>query len=99
MKSLLYLCTMRDYTIDDIMKLKIEHPLGGYQSRLNLGEYEVSVVGGRERAYGDFVNTFELAIFDKDNNFVTKKLVASAEHDVVGWLDKEELMDIINQIP
>ncbi len=55
---------MRDYTIDDIMKLKIEHPLGGYQSRLNLGEYEVSVVGGRERAYGDFVNTFELAIFE-----------------------------------
>jgi hypothetical protein len=90
---------MRDYTIEDIMKLKIEHPLGGYQSSLNFGEYEVSIVGGRERAYGDFVNTFELAIFDKDNNFVTKKLVSSAEHDVVGWLDKEELMDIINQIP
>ncbi len=32
---------------------------------------------------------FELAIFDKDNNFVTKNLVASAEHDVVGWLDKD----------
>ena len=43
--------------------------------------------------------TAEVAVFDKDNNFVTKKLVASAEHDVVGWLDKEELMDIINQIP
>ena len=99
MKSLLYLCGMRDYTIEDIMKLKIKHSLGGYQSRLKVGEYEVSVIGGRERNYGDFVNTFELAIFDKDNNFVTKKLVASAEHDVVGWLDKEELMDIINQIP
>jgi hypothetical protein len=90
---------MRDYTIEDIMKSKIDHPLGGYQSIIKVGRYEVSVVGGRERAYGDFVNTFELAIFDKDNNFVTKKLVASAEHDVVGWLDKEELMDIINQIP
>ena len=99
MKSLLYLCGMRDYTIEDFMKLKIKHSLGGYQSRLKVGEYEVSVIGGRERTYGDFVNTFELAIFDKDNNFVTKKLVASAEHDVVGWLDKEELMDIINQIP
>jgi hypothetical protein len=79
---------MRDYTIEDIMKSKIDHPLGGYQSIIKVGRYEVSVVGGRERAYGDFVNTFELAIFDKDNNFVTKKLVASAEHDVVGWLER-----------
>jgi hypothetical protein len=90
---------MRDYTIEDIMKLKIKHSLGGYQSRLNVGEYEVSVIGGRERTYGDFVNTFELAIFDKDGKFVTKDLVKSADSDVVGWLDKEELMDIINQIP
>ena len=90
---------MRDYTIEDIMKLKIDHPLGGYQSKLNVGEYEVSVIGGRERTYGDFVNTFELAIFDKDGEFVTKNLVKSADSDIVGWLDKEELMDIINQIP
>jgi len=90
---------MRDYTIDDIMNLKIEHPLGGYQSVLEVGRYEVSVVGGRQTNHGDFINTFELAIFDKNKNFVTKKLVASAEHDVVGWLDKEELIDIINQIP
>jgi S-ribosylhomocysteine lyase LuxS involved in autoinducer biosynthesis len=90
---------MRDYTIDDIMNSKIEHPLGGYQSVLEVGRYEVSVVGGRQTNHGDFINTFELAIFDKNKNFVTKKLVASAEHDVVSWLDKEELMDIINQIP
>jgi len=90
---------MRDYTIDDIMNLKIEHPLGGYQSVLEVGRYEVSVVGGRQTNHGDFINTFELAIFDKNKNFVTKKLVASAEHDVVSWLDKEELIDIINQIP
>ena len=99
MKSLSYLCGMRDYTIDDIMNLKIEHPLGGYQSVLEVGRYEVSVVGGRQTNHGDFINTFELAIFDKNKNFVTKKLVASAEHDVVSWLDKEELIDIINQIP
>jgi S-ribosylhomocysteine lyase LuxS involved in autoinducer biosynthesis len=90
---------MKDYTIDDIINSKVNHPLGGYQSVLKVGEYEVSVVGGRQTNYGDFINTFELAIFDKNKNFVTKNLVASAEHDVVGWLDKEELIDIINQIP
>lgn len=90
---------MRDYTIKDVMDSRIDHPLGGYQSRFDVGKYEVSVVGGRYGLYGDFVNTFELAIFDKEGNFATKKLVASASDDVVGWLDKEELMDIINQIP
>lgn len=90
---------MKDYTIEDIINLKIEHPLGGYQSNFNVGEYEVSVVGGRQTTYGDFINTFELAIFDQNKNFVTKDLVSSATHDVVGWLDKEQLMDIINQIP
>ena len=90
---------MKDYTIDDIINSKVEHPLGGYQSRFKVGEYEVSIVGGRQTNHGDFINTFELAIFDKNKNFVTKNLVASAEHDVVSWLDKEELIDIINQIP
>ena len=99
MKSLFYLCGMKDYTIDDIINSKVEHPLGGYQSRFKVGEYEVSVVGGRQTNYGDFINTFELAIFDKYKNFVTKDFVASSNSDVVGWLDKEELMDIINQIP
>ena len=96
---MLYLCGMRDYTIDDIMNSKVKHPLGGYQSVLKVGEYEVSITGGRPRTYGDFINTFELAIFDKYKNFVTKDFVASSNSDVVGWLDKEELMDIINQIP
>ena len=50
---------MRDYTIDDIMNSKIEHPLGGYQSVLEVGRYEVSVVGGRKTNHGDFINTFE----------------------------------------
>ena len=90
---------MKDYTIDDIINSKVNHPLGGYQSTFKVGEYEVSVVGGRQSNYGDFIHTFELAIFDKNKNFVTKNLVASTEYDVVGWLDKEELMDIINQIP
>lgn len=99
MKSLSYLFSMRDYTINDIMGLKIKHPFGGYQSVIKVGEYEVSVVGGRQSTYGDFINTFELAIFDKHNNFVTKNFVPSSNSDVVGWLDKEELMDIINQIP
>ena len=90
---------MRDFTIKDVLDSKVEHPLGGYQSTIQVGEYSVSVVGGRVGLYGDFINTFELAIFNKERDFVTKDLVTSADDDVIGWLDKEELMDIINQIP
>ena len=90
---------MRDFTIEDVLDSKVEHPLGGYQSTIQVGEYSVSVVGGRVGLYGDFINTFELAIFNKKRDFVTKDLVSSADDDVIGWLDKEELMDIINQIP
>ena len=90
---------MRDFTIKDVLDSKVEHPLGGYQSTIQVGEYSVSVVGGRVGLYGDFINTFELAIFNKERDFVTKDLVSSADDDVIGWLDKEELMDIINQIP
>lgn len=90
---------MRDFTIEDVLDSKVEHPLGGYQSTIQVGEYTVSVVGGRVGLYGDFINTFELAIFNKERDFVTKDLVSSADDDVIGWLDKEELMDIINQIP
>lgn len=90
---------MRDFTIKDVLDSKVEHPLGGYQSTIQVGEYTVSVVGGRVGLYGDFINTFELAIFNKERDFVTKDLVSSADDDVIGWLDKEELMDIINQIP
>lgn len=90
---------MRDYTINDILDSKIEHPLGGYQSTIKVGEYTVSVVGGRTGLYGDFIDTFELAIFNKDGDFVTKDLVSSSDGDVVVWLDKEQLIDIINQVP
>lgn len=90
---------MRDFTIEDVLDSKVEHPLGGYKSTIQVGEYTVSIVGGRVGLYGDFINTFELAIFNKEIDFVTKDLVSSADDDVIGWLDKEELMDIINQIP
>ena len=82
---------MRDYTIEDIMKLKIKHSLGGYQSRLKVGEYEVSVIGGRERTYGDFVNTFELAIFDKDNNWY----ILNEEDNHMSLVKIEEYSDVI----
>ena len=90
---------MRDLTIQNIFEQRMVHPLGGYQSRFEVGEYEVSVVGGRHGLYGDFVETFELVIFDKDGEFVTEEFVKSGGGDVAGWLDKEQLMDIINSIP
>jgi len=50
---------MRDLTIQDVIDKRMVHPLGGYQSRFEVGEYEVSIVGGRHGLYGDFETTVD----------------------------------------
>ena len=88
-----------EYKIDDIFEMRKPHPLGGYQTVIDLGKYHVSVVGGRQGLYGDFETTFELAVIDqKSGDFVTQKLIPSADGEVMGWVDKEQLMDIVNSI-
>ena len=89
---------MRDFTIEDVLDSKVEHPLGGYQSTIQVGEYTVSVVGGRFGLYGDFINTFELAIFNKEKDFVTKDLVSSADDDVIGWMPTEDMLKLVNSV-
>lgn len=82
-------------TIDDVLKVKKSHPLRGYQSRFDFGRYLVSIVGGRTGLYGDFENTFEVAIIDnKDGSFVTKLFCGGG--DVAGYCSKEEVEGILN---
>jgi hypothetical protein len=88
-----------EYTIEDIFEMKQPHPLGGYQTSIDMGKYVISIVGGGRGLYGDFKTTFELAVIDqKSGDFVTQKLIPSADGEVMGWVDKEQLMDIINSI-
>lgn len=89
-----------EITFEDIINnAKPQSPLGGKQTLLRIGLYKVSIVGGRAGLYGDFETTFEVAVFDENNNFVTEKVIPSADGDVIGWVDKEHLIEIVNTIP
>jgi len=89
-----------EITFEDIINNAItQSPLGGKQTLLKLGLYTVSITGGHQGLCGDFETTFQISVFDKNNNFVTKKVIPSANGDVIEWVDKEHLVEIVNTIP
>ena len=81
-------------TIEDIKKWSKPHTLanvisikdrsGGKMSRFGNKKIEFSIVGGSTWLYGNFVDTFEVAIFDVETkNFVTKFFYPEASDDVI----------------
>lgn len=96
---------MTKYTWKDIFKNSKEHPVGGGGrcSNFLFSKYRVSVVGGRQGLYGNFFDTFELAIIDEDTReFVTGELlngvVERTGTDVYGYLELEEVVKILNYL-
>ena len=92
-------------TIDDIKKWAKPHPTtkftgkGGKQARFGNHKVEFSIVGGDTGLYGDFVDTFEVAIFDVETkNFITKFFYPDATDDVIGWMPSEEVEKLVNSV-
>ena len=85
-------------TIDDIKNYsKIHGPLGGKRTVIEYNDCIISIVGGRERLYGDFNDNFELAVRDKKTNeFITSKYYGS--DDVVPYMSAPILVDLLNDI-
>jgi hypothetical protein len=72
------------------------HPvgLGGVIAQMKLDNgYTISVVGGRQGLYGDGINTFEVAIFDRMNEMI----MLSENDQVLGWQTKQEVNGIIEK--
>jgi len=86
-------------TIKDIKENAKNHPLGsGKIVRYGNDFLLFSVVGGADSLYGDFEETFEVAIFDKKTNeFVTNYLLSDSNNGVVGWMSGDELVRISNE--
>ena len=60
--------------------------------------YILSIVGGAG-FYGDGLKDWELAILDKENNFVTKDLVNRISvNDVLGYQTEQEIEDVIIEV-
>jgi hypothetical protein len=87
-------------TIEDIKNFSKEHRLGApaRHTRIKNHLFEFSIVGGGPSLYGDFEETFELAIFDLNGkNFITNLVLDDVNDDVVGHMSKERLLELVNR--
>jgi hypothetical protein len=88
-------------TIKDIIELSKPHVIGngGRMIRIGNDKVEFSIVGGASGLYGDFINNFEMAIFDTESGeFVTKFFYPEAGNDVVGYMSGEDLETLLNKV-
>ncbi len=88
-------------TIKDIIGFSKPHPVveGGRVVQIGNDNVEFSIVGGARGLYGDFINDFELAIFDKENGeFVTKFFYPEASDDVIGYMSGEDVESLVNKV-
>jgi hypothetical protein len=83
-----------------IISFAKEHsPLGGKRTTLETSNLLISIVGGRQGLYGDFNETFELAIMDNQTkSFITKQFVPDANDDVIGYMSIEDLLEVVNPL-
>ena len=82
-------------TIEDIINTKKPHPIKGFKWTKQYGPWILSIVGGDQVFYGDFNETFEVAIIDSRNkNFVTRKFYGGTD-DVLSYLSRDEVQKII----
>lgn len=88
-------------TIQNIIEFSKKHPAvsNGRITQIGNNKLEISIVGGSRGLYGDFVNDFEIAIFDKENGeFITKFFYPDASDDVIGYMSEEDLEVLLNKL-
>jgi hypothetical protein len=89
-------------TIENILEWAKPHPnkvTGARMLRIYNDDIEASIVGGGTGLYGDFVKSFELAIFNREtDDFITKFFFPENQDDVVGYLEGEKLVEFLNNV-
>jgi hypothetical protein len=90
--------THKILTKDLFVENTVKHPVGGYYVRLTNEKTEISIVGGRKGLYGDFINTFELAIIDLGSKkFITKEILNSSD-DVCPFMSFDQLVEVVDKV-
>jgi len=96
---------MRPLTVEHIIKKSRPHPTAEMRAgdarmyREEIGDYILSIVGGGQGLYGDFKNTFEVALIDSTTgDFVTGAYTRRGD-DVLGWASIDEINELYYNIP
>tara|TARA_B110000285_G_C15104358_1_gene607002 strand:+ start:105 stop:404 length:300 start_codon:yes stop_codon:yes gene_type:complete len=74
-----------------------KHFKNGYKISVAAGESMYSTPKLYLRSPGDYT-TYEIAVLDKDNEWATKQFFPEHNDDVLGWLTKEEVSELMQRI-
>ena len=90
-------------TIEDIISYSKSHPSsgaeGGRQTVIGNDKIQFSIIGGSRGLYGDFIDTFEVAIFDTETGeFRTQFFHPEAGDDVIAYMSKNDVEDLVNKL-
>jgi hypothetical protein len=89
-------------TIEDIIKDSKQHPLldEGRQTTYETPLLKISIVGGCKGLYGDFDETFEVAIIEKESgNFMSGYFYnefSDSCGETMPYLNREQTLKVIN---
>ena len=87
-------------TIQNIIDWSKPHDIGngGRSTVISNKAVKFSIVGGCKGLYGDFVNTFELAIFNQETGEFMTNFFCPEDIEVVGYMTGEKLEELVNKI-
>jgi hypothetical protein len=87
-------------TIQNIIDWSKPHPLreGGRVTVISNNAVKFSIVGGCSGLYGNFVDTFELAIFNQETDEYMTNFFCPEDGEVVGYMSGKRLEELVNQI-
>ena len=87
------------FTIQDIIDMSVPHGYrdNGRRTAIETDRFVLSIVGGSQGLYGDFKDSFEVAVIDKKTgNFVTELFEPEATDEVMGYVPAEDVVRIAN---
>jgi len=89
-------------TFEQVVEKSKIHPTGGgLQTIFETQDHIISIVGGREGLYGDFVDSFEVAIMNRKNKeFVSGEYFpeySDSMGQVMAYITKEQMLEVVNR--
>jgi hypothetical protein len=87
-------------TIQNIIDWSKQHPVRekGRITVISNDVIKFSIVGGCQGLYGDFINTFELAIINLETGEFMTNFFCPDDGEVAGYMSGKRLEELVNQI-
>ncbi|MEI6371570.1 MAG: hypothetical protein WCO49_17965 [Nostocales cyanobacterium ELA608] len=96
---------MRPLTAEHIRKNSEPHPTASMRGgdarvyREEIGDYILSIVGGGQGLYGDFINSFEVALIDSTTGDFVTGVYSNRGDDVLPYASIDEINSLYYNIP